>query len=197
MNATLPYIHVETTRHGKRNTYFRKGQGSRVRMPDDQTSDDFKALYAKLVAGRGATTVRGIGIMRQNYINDALASKIKAALTRDRKMGRKADIDIEWAKAQIAAQNNACALTGIPFQYQGLRKGRLSPFAPSLDRIDNSKGYEKSNVKIVVSAINMMRLDWGDDVFDAVAQAYVQRKLSRTQNPVRESCGKSPIKSTA
>lgn len=191
MSPLPKYVFAETTRHGKRVLYFRRGQGSRVRMPDDVMSADFTHLYQQLMDRPLGATVRGVGLMRANYIKDTMAAKIKAALKRDRKLGRKADIDLDWALKQIAAQNHACALTGISFQYQGTRNKRVSPFSPSVDRIDNSKGYEKSNVRIVIAALNLMRLDWGDDVFDMVAMAYIQNKISRTTHPVRETVANS------
>jgi hypothetical protein len=194
--TTLPkHISVETTRHGKKVLYFRRGQGSRVRMPNDINSPDFIQLYEQLLDRQGGIiTTRGVGLMRSNYIKDMLVQKIKAAVVRDRRLGREADIDLSWALNQIAIQNHACALTGIAFQYQGLRNGRLNPYSPSLDRIDNARGYEKANVRIVLSAINLMILDWGDDVFDKVAGAYIANKRSRTPNPVRESTSKTPNK---
>lgn len=50
MPRKLPlYVFAETTRHGKKAYYFRRGKGKRVRMPDP-SSRDFAAAYAAAMA---------------------------------------------------------------------------------------------------------------------------------------------------
>lgn len=64
-------------------------------------------------------------------------------------------------RAAIAVRISAgrCEVTGIPFDFS-LRKERaqhVSPFAPSIDRIDPSKGYTMDNIQIVAMAYNMAK----------------------------------------
>lgn len=61
-----------------------------------------------------------------------------------------------------------CEATGILFERTA--KAR-SPFAPSLDRVDPTKGYVKGNVQVVIWALNAMRGTWGDSVLLQVADA--------------------------
>lgn len=49
----------------------------------------------------------------------------------------------------ITRQGGRCVVTGIPFIYQ---KGHT--FAPSPDRIDNTKGYVDGNVEFVIAPLN-------------------------------------------
>lgn len=46
-----PFVHSEITRHGRRVWYFRRGQGPRVRLPDEYGSDEFWSAYHSAVAG--------------------------------------------------------------------------------------------------------------------------------------------------
>lgn len=50
---------------------------------------------------------------------------------------------------KIVEQKGCCALTGFAFVFES-----NSPFQPSIDRIDNSKGYIKDNFQIVISPVN-------------------------------------------
>lgn len=65
-----------------------------------------------------------------------------------------------------------CALTGLAFD---LEKGGWArrPYAPSLDRIDSSKGYTFDNCRIVCVAVNVAMNEWGESVFRRVALAYL------------------------
>jgi hypothetical protein len=41
----LPHLRREKSRHGKIKWFYRKGNGPRIRLPDDYGSDEFKAAY--------------------------------------------------------------------------------------------------------------------------------------------------------
>lgn len=160
-----PYLHREKTRHGKEVLYFRKGKGRRIRISGDMAPEEFAAMYESLIADPP----------QGRPVHRLLARKIRAALWRDREKNRQSDIDMSWFKARMAEQGYRCALTGLPFQWDMNTDDRLSPLFPSLDRIDNSRGYTKDNVRVVATAINLMRMDWGAKTFDRIVGAYVER----------------------
>ena len=58
-------------------------------------------------------------------------------------------------------QDGRCALTGIKMS---ARKPK-SPFRPSIDRIDSSKGYELGNVQFICSIVNVMKNKYGEETF--------------------------------
>lgn len=66
--------------------------------------------------------------------------------------------DHEWqlTKDQLDekfnSQKGVCALSGLQMQ-----PGRSSPYRPSIDRIDSSKGYVKGNFQFVCSRVNIMK----------------------------------------
>jgi hypothetical protein len=69
--------HVERN-HVKGHTYlsFRKGKGARIRLPDDPSSDEFRAAYAAALAGETRHTIRGdqpgtIGALIASYMRSA------------------------------------------------------------------------------------------------------------------------------
>ncbi len=84
---------------------------------------------------------------------------------------KKMDFDLEIGWIEEKLEIGICELTGIKFQ---LTTGD-NPYAPSLDRIDSSKGYTKDNVKVVTVAINMMRNRWDDEVIKNVMLHYLKK----------------------
>ena len=79
-----------------------------------------------------------------------------------------------------------CELTGIQFNLAKAKTGFRAPLAPSVDRINCGFGYTKSNVRFVCVAVNWALSDWGVNVFEAIATAYVGRKFSQTAGALTE-----------
>lgn len=75
------------------------------------------------------------------------------------------DLDREWLLEKI--NNGVCEVTGLPLSLDDGSNGTGTqrPWTPSLDRIDNSKGYTKDNTQLVCWAYNRAK---GVDSHDAV-----------------------------
>ena len=56
-------------------------------------------------------------------------------------------------------------------------KGRLHNWAPSLDRIDNSKGYIKGNVEVISYLANRMKNDASPELLRRFAKSIINRKI--------------------
>ncbi len=80
----------------------------------------------------------------------AIASKLGCDITRE---------DVTRMLAPMT-----CSATGLPLNLDWSGPGRRNPWAPSLDRIDPSKGYLQGNVRIVCVIFNLAKGDWMDDV---------------------------------
>lgn len=70
------------------------------------------------------------------------------------------DLTKESIKELFEKQNGRCAITGVPLKFGEETKIYETP---SLDRIDNSKGYTKDNVQWVMLGINYMKLNHSND----------------------------------
>jgi hypothetical protein len=71
----------------------------------------------------------------------------------------------------IKNQKWNCARTGIPFD---LTMGDgIKPFGPSVDRIDNARGYERDNIQVVCNVYNFAKSRFSDDDVFRFASALV------------------------
>lgn len=76
---------------------------------------------------------------------------LNSAKHRSKKRNRQCTITKEEIEVRLAKGH--CEVTGIAFDTTG-------PFAPSLDRSDNSIGYIPTNVKLVIRIYNLAKRDW-------------------------------------
>lgn len=71
------------------------------------------------------------------------------------------DFDSPWIEEKIRA--GVCEVTGIFFDLDAKQSETAhakNPWVPSLDRIDNSKPYMKSNAQVVVYMYNMCKSEF-------------------------------------
>lgn len=64
-----------------------------------------------------------------------------------------------------------CSKTGIKLEWNRYKQGFHSPWAPSLDRIENSKGYELENVQLVCWLYNQAKGQFTDEDVLILAEA--------------------------
>ena len=84
------------------------------------------------------------------------------------------DITIEYAWDKFIEQDKKCALSGVDIElFDSPVYGRNTA---SIDRIDNSLGYTKSNIQWVHKDVNMMKLNHDQDYFIKLCRAVAKNK---------------------
>ena len=84
--------------------------------------------------------------------------------------GTECSIDLEWIRERLAGLDGRCELTGWRLDL-GPRKPGRNAYAPSLDRIDNSKGYHPDNIRVVCAFVNFMMNEYTDEDMQPVILA--------------------------
>ena len=86
---------------------------------------------------------------------------------RKKEKGREFDVDLEYLSNLWEAQSGICPLTGckleLPFHSSDWKRDSNKQKRASLDRIDNSKGYVKGNVRFVAIMANYCRHIFSDN----------------------------------
>lgn len=106
---------------------------------------------------------------------DEIARRLHRAKARSKRRGAEFHLTAADLEGLIARANGRCELTGIPFSTAKRQDWDKAPFAPSLDRIDNSRPYALHNVRIVCHAVNVGINEWGESVFRQIAAALVNK----------------------
>lgn len=95
----------------------------------------------------------------------------------------------EW----VARVTDRCELTGIPFEI-GTRtsaaKHYKRPYAPSIDRRDNSLGYTAENIRVVCTCVNLAMNVWGEEVLLKMAAGLMLKQYDASA--WRKAAGKLP-----
>tara|TARA_R110002124_G_scaffold54003_9_gene154168 strand:+ start:1141 stop:1698 length:558 start_codon:yes stop_codon:yes gene_type:complete len=111
-------------------------------------------------------------------MNLDIAYELKAMLRRARgatkSRGLDVDLDVEHLSSLWEEQGGRCAVSGLPFTRETYENAFVkTPFAPSVDRVDCSKGYLKGNVRLVCVISNFALNEWGDNVLRRLAHGVV------------------------
>jgi hypothetical protein len=98
------------------------------------------------------------------------------ARKRAAKFGWEFDLDDHLDELKVRFAKMRCELTGLEL---AVGVGAGSPGkrywnTPSLDRIDSTKGYTISNVRIVCWAMNCAMGTWGEAVLRQIATAWLK-----------------------
>lgn len=102
------------------------------------------------------------------------AKKLLNTCRRNAKVrGHECTITVEVIAAMLAPMT--CSATGLPLTWEHLGGSKANPWAPSIDRLDCSRGYVSGNVRVVCWAFNQMRGDFPDEAVFALAKAVAAR----------------------
>jgi len=114
------------------------------------------------------------------YYSNNYEIRIKQMLQSAEKRARKInvifDLDFNYLITLYQSQHGKCAVTGLNFVLEKQGNYSRRPFAPSLDRINNSEGYTKDNVRLVCTIVNLSLSEFGDKVFDQMCESYMNNK---------------------
>ena len=120
-----------------------------------------------------ARTREAIPVGALDDILDRLFLAAKKRATHD---GRDFSITRDELTRIAQRQGWRCAVSGIEFSHDKARDHFRSPWRPSLDRIDASRGYVPGNVRLVLVAVNIAMGEWGEATFLEIARATASRR---------------------
>ena len=95
-----------------------------------------------------------------------LANRVRLLVKDGRRRAKQRALPFRLSKSWVARaqKQTVCAVTGIMFDLSA-RVGAPNPLAPSLDRVDSSKGYTDANTRLVLHFVNIAKSDLSDAEF--------------------------------
>jgi hypothetical protein len=84
------------------------------------------------------------------------------------------DLDENWL---VELLSKKCQVTGIPFHITPDKI--MDPYAPSIDRIDSTKGYTKDNCKLVIWAFNRAKGKYTETVLYKILKRFISTYKNR------------------
>ena len=93
---------------------------------------------------------------------------------KSRAIKKNIEFNISFDKIKKTVINGVCELTKLPFDFNSTEKTQYNPYSPSIDRIDNSKGYIDSNVRVVLSAVNTALNQYGEEQMLPILKAMIK-----------------------
>lgn len=181
------YLKRMTDRHGKRRLYFSRAGFQRRPLPleDDPA---FEAAYLAALsspaqvpplppARRQAKPSRrrvDPPRARRTWSEEQDFFKRLATLMRVRSGKRRYEFDLDayFLFSLFDEQDGRCAVSGIEMERPQAAAFRTDqPFMISVDRIDNSKGYTRGNVRLVCLIVNLAMNTWGPGPLERLALA--------------------------
>ena len=121
---------------------------------------------------------------RKQKENNPIAHRVRRLLNTTKKAAKKKNfehsIDKQWCLDKLSG---VCEATGLPFDLsvEGTYK-KMNPFAPSVDRINNSIGYTKDNCQMVVWIYNCSKNDFTEEDLYRMCKAFVKKVGRKRQS---------------
>lgn len=132
---------------------------------------------------------RGWNTTQRTSTKSRACKLMAAAKARAKERGLAFDLDRDWILSRL--DRGFCEATGLPFDLASDRGWNT----PSLDQIFASRGYTKTNTRLVLFALNAACGHWGETRLLHVVSALLAHsyKTSLTQGEETFSCGADPV----
>lgn len=110
------------------------------------------------------------GIVKKNFLWYNVVIGLNSKLSDSKKRAAKMDFDYNLDLLYIAEkwidQKGCCAITKMPLSFESGTLWDKNHLACSIDRIDNSQGYVKHNVRLVTHWANNAKSTWTEAIFE-------------------------------
>jgi hypothetical protein len=104
---------------------------------------------------------------------ESRASEVLAG-ARNRALKANVEFTLTFDDVYPAVKTGTCQVTGLPFCFDRPAPGwKNHPRAPSIDRIDSTKGYIRGNVQVIIWQYNTAKNQWPQHYMDEMIRAIV------------------------
>ena len=126
----------------------------------NQDTRDRRLIRQRNYAIENSVEIKKNSIRYYESIKGRAATLFKGVKDRCSKYSEELDFDVYFLEDLLL--KGKCSITNIEFDLKTKGDSRKNPFAPSVDRINCRIGYIKSNVRLVLWQINLMKGELSD-----------------------------------
>lgn len=139
----------------------------RILLTAPPYSDLFIEQYYAARAGVNLKQKRSavLDLRSSGLLDDEIAKMLARCRNRAKDRGWPFDLTSEWFWGQLERQDGKCAVSNAKFDLAPRAGFSRRPWAPSIDRLDNSKGYTTCNVRLTTVMVNTAMSDYGQEAF--------------------------------
>ena len=149
----------------KHGAYYYVRQNRWVRLADE------RAEAIRLIPLAEAS-IRSIDGVSAQELDAHIKQMLRGSRARARSVGLGFDLSEDLILTMIRKAKGRCAVTGAPFSFAKYGLTEKRPFAPSIDRIDASRGYTRNNCRVVCSIANLAMNAWGEGALRDLMRSY-------------------------
>jgi hypothetical protein len=150
--------------------YFERKDAGCHRLHGELGSEQFESEYLDIM--RKLAAAKHIGLVTPDG-QDHFISMERQARLRATKYGREFTLPKGWMRAQYEAQSGKCAITG---RLMVKDRHRHAPWAPSIDRLDSTKGYTPDNCRLIGYILNCAKNQFTERELIDMCRAVVSRR---------------------
>ena len=115
-----------------------------------------------------------VSLVNSRLLSHRASMLLNAAKARATEKNLEFNITKEWVLDKLT--KGKCEATGLDIVLTGYLDSQVSnPYAPSIDRRDNSKGYTVDNSQLVLVAYNKFKSDYDEQEVLTIAKALVEK----------------------
>lgn len=121
-------------------------------------------------------------VTRKKYnttVKGHIQNMVAGARRRSKLTGKEFNITVKDVEVLWDLQRGKCRITDLPMELENniayCRNSR-NLFGPSLDRVDNNKGYRQDNIQLTLTAVNLGLNHWGLEVFRETVVSIAQKR---------------------
>jgi len=115
---------------------------------------------------------------RRRTMHGRIMNILESAKRRTKEKGfTEFNLDYDFVYSLISY--GKCIVTNIHFILENKNNSFTNPYAPSLDRIDSSKGYTKDNVRAVIWQYNTMKGELTDEQVLEICKAVIKHSKKK------------------
>lgn len=119
---------------------------------------------------------KNLNIFSRTTVHGRAVRLLSNCKRRAKKLNLSFDLTLTDIESKISL--GVCELSKLPFDFSVPKNSYTNPYAPSVDRIDNSKGYTKDNIRVVLSSINIALNDHGLKTMLPIFESLLKNTIS-------------------